>query len=102
MTMSEPVLFAEDIARLRKISRWQARRWLKIIEEEYGAAVVGQARGRRGVRRYTTESALARIGPRTGTAETRLLAIMSDLERRIRALEEENRRARPHGAHRST
>lgn len=100
MTASEPMLFAEDIARLRKISRWQARRWLEMIEAEYGATVVGQARGRRGVRRYTTESALARIGPRTGSAEARLLSIMSDLERRIRALEEKIVERRAHRAHR--
>ncbi len=94
MTSQEPMLFAEDVARLRKISRWQARRWLEMIEAEYGATVVGQVRARRGVRRYTTEAALARIGPRAGSVEARLMSIIGDFDRRIRALEEVNRRSR--------
>jgi len=90
MTSSnEPMLFAEDIARLRKITRRQARRWLEMLEAEHGAAVVGRAPARHGVRRFTSESALARIGPRAGVVEARLVAMIRELEKRIRTLEEE-------------
>lgn len=86
--MSDDMLFAQDIARRRKISRSQARRWLEMLEAEYGASVVGRVRGRRGVRRYTTEAALARIGPRAANVETKLMSAIGDLVRRIDALEE--------------
>jgi hypothetical protein len=58
-------LFAEDIARLRGVSRWRARRWLAYLEEHHGEEVVGRMPGRRGVRRFTTEAALRAVGPRT-------------------------------------
>ena len=86
--MSERLLFSTDIAAMRNISRWQARRWLEALEAEYGSAVVGQVRFRQKVRRYTTEAALARVGPRATNAETRLLNAVADLARRVEVLEE--------------
>ena len=58
-------LYAEDIAELRGISRWQARRWLVFLEQVHGDRVVGRVPGRRGVRRFTMEAALRTVGPRT-------------------------------------
>lgn len=58
---SSKLLFAEDIAALRGVSRWQARRWLLQLEDRFGEAAVGRMPGRRGVRRYTSEAALARV-----------------------------------------
>ncbi len=55
------MLFAEDIAAVRGISRWQARRWLVALERRFGESAVGRFPGRRGVRRYTSEAALARV-----------------------------------------
>jgi hypothetical protein len=75
------MLFAEDIARLRSISRWQARRWLAQLEENHGADVVGCFPGRRGVRRYTSEAALAKIGPPVDGEDVMMTNVLSRLER---------------------
>jgi len=61
------LLFAEDLAVLRRISRHTAWRWLVRLEEEFGEAAVGRVRGRRGPRRFVTADALARITSRLGT-----------------------------------
>jgi hypothetical protein len=80
-----PLLFAEDVARRLGMSSGRARRLLVRLERQYGPTIVGQAPGRRGPRRYTTEAALQSVAPRTRCETADLMA--SILERVV-ALEE--------------
>jgi hypothetical protein len=77
------LLFAEDFARRFGVSRWTARRRLQELERQFGAQVVGRVSGRRGPRRYTTETALRSIGPAAADDD-----MLETLLRKIDALEE--------------
>lgn len=78
------LLYAEDIALLRGISRRQAHRWLVRLEQQFGAAAVGRLQGARRVRRYTTAAALEVVQPRMQRQDELLDAILV----RLRELED--------------
>ncbi len=86
MPVSAKLLFAEDLSELHGISRRQARRWLARLESSYGTLAVGRTAGRRGPRLYTTEAALARIGPHADPNASPQSARLDDLERQLAAL----------------
>jgi hypothetical protein len=81
-------LFAEDIAHLRGISRWQARRWLEQLEDQHGALAVGRVQSGDRTRRYTTEAALELVGPRASRQSTDILDAIESLLARVAALED--------------
>lgn len=84
--MTEPRLYAEDVACKLDMSLRAAQRYLAALEVKYGAAVVGQERRRLGgrPRRYTTEHALAMLSPReSATGSERRL---DDLEAQVASL----------------
>jgi hypothetical protein len=86
--MSDRALYAEDVAKIRRISIRQAQRWLAEMEMTHGPAVVGQIKGRSGVRRYTTESAMAVFGPYRPSFEARVDAMLEAFGKRLADLEE--------------
>lgn len=53
------MLFVRDVAARRGVDTSTARRWLVDLERQHGARIVG----RLGKRLYTTEEALAEVGP---------------------------------------
>jgi len=95
---TSPLLFAEDLARLYKMPRQRAHRWLQFLERKYGAVVVGQFPGSRGIRRYTTEAALESIGPaarsRWADLDERMELFTAELQRLAREVEETKERIR--------
>jgi hypothetical protein len=81
------LLFAEDVAAVRGISRQVARRWLVELEERHGAAVVGRMSGRRGPRRFTTEAALEAVSPRVERETRELYEMVMQLAERLGEIE---------------
>jgi hypothetical protein len=81
------LLFAEDIAAVRGISRRVARRWLVDLEARHGAAVVGRISARRGVRRFTTEAALEAVSPRVERETRELQDVLMELAERVAEIE---------------
>ena len=82
------LLFAEDLAVLRAISRRQATRWLVRLEQRYGVQAVGRVDGRRGPRRYTTEAALQALGPETSRPDLHLAEVVAELAQRLAEVEQ--------------
>jgi hypothetical protein len=90
------LLFAEDLARIWKVSPRQARRRLETLEREHGSKIVGRFKGRRGMRRYTTAGALALLGPAIdGGGEKSTSTAFMNLIDRISALEDRMSRIAP-------
>jgi hypothetical protein len=81
------LLFAEDIAAIRGISRRVARRWLVELEERHGVSVVGRMSGRHGVRRFTTEAALEAVSPRVERQTRELYDLLMQLAERVGDIE---------------
>lgn len=67
-----------DVARLRGISRWTAKRWMRALEAKYGVRVVA----RRGRRMFTTARALEAVAPAVAPAAKAERRIV-DLELRM-------------------
>lgn len=77
-------LFAEDIAKLHRVSVREAQRLLLRWEEEYGSDAVQRRPARFGVRRFTTRAALRRA---FGLARESLLEVLE----RVHIVEDEQR-----------
>lgn len=91
-------LYAEDVAKLRRISVRQAQRYLRRMQAEHGPSVVGSVPGRRAPRLYTTATALEKVGPghhdrmmgtreRIEYLESEIERLHRDHERRLQFLE---------------
>jgi hypothetical protein len=86
--MTTRVLYAEDLALLHGISVRQARRRLLDLEAQYGERVVGRTPWANGVRRFTTEQALASFTPCSETLSDKVMAAVERLAVDVRALGE--------------
>lgn len=79
--MTDGPIFAEDLAARWRVHPSTARRWLRQLERAHGGRVVA----RLGKRLYTTDHALARVGPGGEQADS-LADRVAQLEERVARL----------------